>query len=239
MRIVFRGVTLLVAGALLGSVLAGQEQEAAKPDKTDKSEKPASDKPAAKAKKKEKLEYGTPYAGKLTKLDGEVQNFTVQVTTVIPDPQRVQDNTNHYNRRMIEISRIRNPSERQRQLLQLQADMQQRQANAGKKVTKDVDLQADENLVVRVAEPPTEYDDKGNPKKHTKKELEALKGPDKSLPGYKAEPDQLRKGQTVKVYPAKQKQTKTKSAAKTEDADAVAERPKVVMIMIMAEPKEK
>jgi hypothetical protein len=239
MRVVFRGAALLAAGALLCSVLPAQEKEAAKPDKTDKTEKPASDKSAAKTKAKEKLEWGTPFEGKLTKLDGEVQNFTVQVTTVIPDPQRVQDNTNHYNRRMIEISRIRNPAERQRHLLQLQAEMQQRQANAGKKVTKDIDLQADENLIVRVTNPPTEYDDKGNPKKHTKKELEALKGPDKRLPGYTAEREQLRKGQVVKVYPAKQKQTRTKAAAKTEDDDVVAERPKVVMIMILADPKEK
>ena len=48
-------------------------------------------------------------------------------------------------------------------------------------------IQASEDVVVRMARPKDDFDEKGKPKKYTKKELAELRGTDKKLPGYKAE----------------------------------------------------
>jgi hypothetical protein len=238
MRLIFRGATLLLLGALACSTLPAADD---KPG--DKSDKKDTGKTATKTKAKEKFEYGTPpLQGKLTKLEGSTKNFTVQVTYMVQDPQRTLENANWYNQQLASISGEKNPLRRNQRLAQLQVDVQQRAANAMKKATKDVDLQGDENMKVRIVQPPIEYDDKGNAKKHTKAELAALKGPDKNLPGYTSDYDQLRTGQYVQVYPPKAKQkTKTtdKTAPKAEDPDAAVERPKAVMILIVADPSAK
>ena len=55
---------------------------------------------------------------------------------------------------------------------------------------------------VRTVDPPTEFDDKGNIKKHTKEELKALKGDDpveKKLPGYKSDFSEVRVGDYIQV----------------------------------------
>jgi hypothetical protein len=239
MRRTIVGATLLALALLLGSTLAAQDTKPAKGDKTDSAD---TEKPAAKPKPKpkEKFDYGAQVVGKLTRLEGSTKNFTVQVTYAEPDPGRIVDNQNHYNRRMAEISNERNPLNRQRQLIELQADMARRQANAYNKKTRDIDFDVDEKLKVRIVQPATEYDDKGKPKTYTKAELKALKGPDTTLPGYMAEYEQLRAGQIVKVFVAKQKQEKTKPAAKTDpktlDPEFMVDRPKAVMVLIMADP---
>jgi hypothetical protein len=239
MRRVLQGAALLLTGVLLCSALPAQEKKTDATDKTDKTDKgePAKTDTKKAKEKKEKFEWGQKFDGKLTKLEGSTKNFTVQVTSMIPDPQKVQDNLNHYNQRIAEIRGDKNLQSQRKRLYDLQVDMAKRQANSYKKVTKDVDLQGDDKMKVRIAQPPTEYDDKGNAKKLTKAELKALKGPDPNLPGYSAEYEQLKTGQVVTVYLPKQKQqTKTKTTTKTEDADEAPERPKAVMILIVSEP---
>jgi hypothetical protein len=91
---------------------------------------------------------------------------------------------------------------------------------------KEVELDSAENLLVRTEIPPARFDDKGNAitKPLTFKEREALRGPDKTLPGFTADVDSLKPGQVVNVYLAPKK-----NAAKTD-------LPVIVLIHILAEP---
>jgi len=120
---------------------------------------------------------------------------------------------------------------------------------------KDVDvrLRAAENLQVRWATPPPDYDDKGNLKKYTKDELKALRGTE-GLPGYKGDKESLQKGQLVRVY-LKASAAANKYAPKTttkgkkkgptpapitppDDVTGVQDRPEVLVIEILAEAKQ-
>jgi hypothetical protein len=121
-----------------------------------------------------------------------------------------------------------------------------------KQSTRDVELQASDDLIVRVANPPTDFDDKGRPKRRTAQELKELKGPNPKLPGYNAEFESLKPDQIVQVTVAKKKdppgvkgapRTAPKVVAKTKkakddepDEPPEVERPLVTMILIIAEP---
>ena len=72
---------------------------------------------------------------------------------------------------------------------------------AGAKLTTahvDLELEADDDTVVRTEVLADQFDDKGKLKKFTKEELKELKG-DPKLPGYKAEFGDLKQGEMVKV----------------------------------------
>jgi hypothetical protein len=160
-------------------------------------------------------------------------------------------------RQQKDILATRDPIKRMQRLEQLILKAKRLTAKGGrqpfkiKSSRKDFDLRAIEEVKVRVLKPPVEYDDKGNIKKHTAKELKELKGKDPKLPGYTADWDQLVDGQTVKVYlkPRKKKPAteKDKGAArdkdtekkdKDKDADELEDdyRPLVKMVVILAEP---
>ena len=94
--------------------------------------------------------------------------------------------------------------------------------------------------------PPPAFDEKGNFKKYTAKELKELKG-DSNLPGYEAGMDALKPGQTVKVYLAKATAAKQPKAAapkekakpkeKEKEKDALDDdKPAIKLIVIVAEP---
>ncbi|MGH7170150.1 MAG: hypothetical protein ACRELF_01360 [Gemmataceae bacterium] len=61
-----------------------------------------------------------------------------------------------------------------------------------------VDWHSIDDVKVRMVQPPPAFDDKGNPKRYTRKELRELKG-DPKLPGYPAEFSDLKPGQYVQV----------------------------------------
>jgi hypothetical protein len=84
---------------------------------------------------------------------------------------------------------------------------------------------------------PMVFDDKGAPKKLSKKELDELKGPDKSLPGYTADISDVRQDSTVTVYIAKKKPAKGGTA---KDKDDLAEnKPEAIMLVIVGEAGHK
>ena len=98
----------------------------------------------------------------------------------------------------------------------------------------EASLRLVDNAKYRIATPPVEYDDKGNIKKYTAKELAALRGTG-GLPGYTADKDQLRVGKIFEVYLAG---TGTKGPARKKDDDellAAPNRPEVVMVLILQE----
>src|SRR6266446_5407010 len=107
--------TGLFLAALLLPAAAQDKKDADKPD------------PKSKVETKEKLISAGEFSGKLLKVDGEQKQFTVQVTYREVDPNKVQSNQNHLAQRQLEISRIANLQERQRQILNLTAEMQRRQ----------------------------------------------------------------------------------------------------------------
>ena len=64
---------------------------------------------------------------------------------------------------------------------------------------QDVKVMTTDDVKVRTKNPPVQYDDKGNKKKYTAKELKELKGNDPKLPGYTAEFNDLKQNQVVEV----------------------------------------
>jgi hypothetical protein len=112
---------------------------------------------------------------------------------------------------------------------------------------KDVDFQAGEVVKVRTMVLPEQFDEKGNVKKPTKAELAALKGKDKTLPGYESSLDKLEAGQrvTVTLAPykkkaapadnAKDKDKDNDNVKDKDDKDNTDKKMQVKMIVIMEE----
>jgi hypothetical protein len=173
---------------------------------------------------------------------------------------------------------VKNPLQREQRLAQVTLRMQQLQAqmaaqqarleqqmltqaarvfgNASRNAPgvalgyKQFDMETIDKVVIRRANPPFEYDNKGNVKTHTKEELDRLRGKDKTLPGYEASALDLQAGQTIKVFlvrnPVKKAQKKDEDAdeddgpaakGKKKAGDGLLNRdlPQVRMILIMAE----
>jgi hypothetical protein len=129
--------------------------------------------------------------------------------------------------------------------IQAQQQMAQAQGQLYTTENKDIELEAleDEKLVVRTASPRQEFDEKGKIKKLTKKELAELKGPDKKLPGYKAEFTDLQPEQVIQVTLVKKKGSTPKPRLKKKGKDADADidvladnLPQVSRIIILREP---
>jgi hypothetical protein len=135
------------------------------------------------------------------------------------------------------ILRLRNPVQRQQQMAQLLQSAQrlmQTQQNLFrvKRTQVDVPLQLGDDVKVRSLTPPRAFDDKGNVKRYTAKELKELRGPG-DLPGFAADRDHLEEGQTVlvKVSIKKLKDKPANKLTVTED------KPIVTLVLIVSEPK--
>jgi FtsZ-interacting cell division protein ZipA len=100
-----------------------------------------------------------------------------------------------------------------------------------------VDLTAADDIKVRVPRPPAAFDDKGNPKKYSSKELRELKGPG-NLPGFIGEFSDLRPNQVVQVTVAKKKEAAKPYRPKGKDKDDSAwdNKPVATMIVILVDP---
>ncbi len=73
---------------------------------------------------------------------------------------------------------------------------------------QDVKVMTIDDVKIRTKNPPVAYDDKGNKKKYTAKELKELKGDDPRLPGYTAEFNDLKQNQVVEVSLVRKKSDK-------------------------------
>src|SRR5205823_4887635 len=89
-----------------------------------------------------------------------------------------------------------------------------------------VEVQAADDVKVRLSQPPPAYDDKGHFRTRTAQELKELKGPDPTLPGYAADWDDLKDGQTVTVRLARTEGAK--EVAKGGQADPKADTTRLV-----------
>lgn len=72
----------------------------------------------------------------------------------------------------------------------------------GKRQLKEmnVDFELADKVMVRVEKPPFAFDDKGQVKKYTKEELDAMKGENKKEFGYHAEIDILKGGHVLRLF---------------------------------------
>ena len=112
--------------------------------------------------------------------------------------------------------------------------------------TKDIEIQAADDVVVRMANPKADFDDKGRIKKYTKKEKAELRGTDKKLPGYKADFGDLTTDQLILVTLVRKKGSPgvakmPKRKGKDKDDAAAADlldenAPKASLILIVREP---
>jgi hypothetical protein len=82
-----------------------------------------------------------------------------------------------------------------------------------------IEFQASEKAKVRTMLLPETFDDKGNLKKYSKKELAELKGKDKGLPGFEGALDKLEVGQVVRVLTAAVGKSAATKSAKDKDKD--------------------
>jgi hypothetical protein len=242
-----RGLGILVVLALLVPSWA-----------QDAKDKPAKDKEVAKDKKKtepkvkpkeepadeEKVSYAGTLAGKLKQMDANSQkDFTLTVYGKEPDPGQQQALLQQQQSLarlnfQLQTTRDRNTFiSLQMQIAQTRQQIAQTQTKLFRTKEIDVDLRAADNIKVRANFPPTEYDDKGNLKRWTAKELKALKGKSK-LPGYPAEYDALRPGQGIQVYLAKALPKGQPKGLKAGDDPVETKRPEVVMIVIMQEAQQ-
>jgi hypothetical protein len=192
-----------------------------KDDKKDAKKADADEKKKETKKAEPKDKLGTPIVGKLKRVEGAQKYLTVEVA--IPAGMVVSG--------VRTVGKVRVPTYRPQI------------------IRKDFDFQAADEMKVRAAQPPLDYDEKGKPKKYTAKELKEMKGPDPNLPGYMADFDSLKAGQIVKVYfiPPKKDEgkawaAKDKPKKKDKDGDKdIADEVKAEarMIVIMAEPDAK
>jgi hypothetical protein len=100
---------------------------------------------------------------------------------------------------------------------------------------KAVDFLVHDDVKVRLAQLPAQFDDKGRPKRYSTKELNELRGPDKKLPGFTASLEDLRVGQTVEIALVR-KAGKLKLAKGEEIPDEY--KPQVNLILIRIQPPE-
>ena len=180
-------------------------------------------------------------AGKVVEVNETAKSLKVEVTIEYSKPnlgemQALQQAKINYARAV--ASRDVNGA------LNAQVDMANHAARLSsiEKKTQQVEVASTDDVKVRQAEPPPAYDDKGNLKKRTEKELKELKGdpkdPDSKLVGYPAQFSDVRQGSYVKVTLVKKKETHP-SAPKPKDADPDPlgdNLPQASLILIVADP---
>jgi hypothetical protein len=130
-----------------------------------------------------------------------------------------------------------NPAQRQQRLVEFLQSVQQLQRDQQnlfvvKETKSNVDLRLAEEVKVRVPRPPVAFDEKGNFRAYTAKELKELKGPE-NLPGFTGEVADVAVNQTVLVVVARKRPAKDKDVDKSM---AVDEKPLATLIVILAEP---
>jgi hypothetical protein len=226
------------------------------------------DPPAAKDKDKEPEKEKAPPVRIVQKGQavGTVNNWNesdgkftlhMKVKYLEPNAQAQQNYARELQNLMVRqqnLATIRNPVQRQQEMMRILQDSQRIQGQnlfTVKERDQDIEVELADDAVVRLASPPAQFDEKGNAKKLTAEELKEAKGPD-NLPGYTAERDALRSGQTVMVVIG----SKIGGPKKPDDKKDVDKKPddekkdpadkkkaagpmptKIIMVVILAEPK--
>lgn len=92
-----------------------------------------------------------------------------------------------------------NVVDRMRQIANIQVDIARKEQQLYKGNGPQIEIQALDDAKVRLADPPPQYDAKGNPRKLTPYERRALQGPGNSW-GYPGDFDSLKSDQMVRIF---------------------------------------
>lgn len=231
MRQTPRRAALVLLGSLLAAGLAGDARAAKpKPPKLDANTN------------SEKMVRAGRVAGKILAVMESKKTIKIQVTMILPEI--TAGALNSYVQAQQAVAKANSYQElvsAQRQLAQAEANLV-----TYHRVTKDYELQATDEVKIRIPKPAEQFDDKGDVKKLTKKQLRELKG-DPKLPGYPGEFTHLREGQIVSVTLVRKKGVPARPTRpvrprgkkdKLEDVDLLSENlPQASMIVVIAEPK--
>jgi hypothetical protein len=190
-------------------------------------DKPAADKKEAAAK----MISAGEVAGRVVNVEGTRKVFTLELTVAYQVPNLgAINNIASIKLQMAQARDLNTMRNLQVQMLREQANMYQ-----VKKESHNIDIEAGDDVQVRLQDPPVAFDEKGNVKKYTAKELKELKGdPKLKLPGYAGDFDNLKTDQVVKVTLAKIKET-PKPRGKAEDKDLTDNKPVATTILILRE----
>jgi hypothetical protein len=208
----------------------------------------------------EKISTAHELTGKLTKISGQTNAFTLRVEYLDLQPNAshragasASKEVQHLIKQQQELARLqaqiqqtRNPAKRLAKLQKFAAKVQRQQVKAAhtqhlpyKTVTRHQDLQllASEDVKVRLAHPSADFDEQEKPRKHAPEELRKLKGP---LWGYPGEWSNLQTGQLVKVFLSREKngpatEIDSSDDPKTDDK----KKSEVAMIYILEDAKKK
>jgi hypothetical protein len=198
-------------------------------------------------KELEKLAQQGEVTGKLTTVGSSLVTLQVDYPTLQPNrtgAAPVGAALRHEQsvlRQQEQALRIRNPLQRAQRLQQLAVENERYALTHGhspvKVVTqaKSYDLELGDAVKVRLTQPPPQYDEKGNLKKYTDKELREMRGTDANLPGYAGDTNSLKAGQIVKVTFGK---PKAAPADKEKDKDATDTKTQVKMILVLADAND-
>jgi hypothetical protein len=237
MRSILRCLGLALALGLLPFALADDKKDAPKdPPPQDKKDDPKTDpkdepkKPDPKAIAKEqkealdKLTSGGEITGKLIRWESNGREFTVQVEYSYSVPNAsVARTLTDLQYKLAVAKNVQEVVSLRQQI----ADNSRKLYDV-KKDHHDYEFLAAEDMKYRQAVPPTLFDDKGQPRKPTKKELADMKGPNPKMPGYTAEASDVKANQIVTVY-------LPKKAPKKDDKFLKGEKPEATMIMILGD----
>jgi hypothetical protein len=223
------------------------------PEKKDEEKKKNEEKKSKSAKDKKPIEkmpaHGAVIRTKIISLRGEGnREFTIELQE--PDPKKIYD----FN--IWKAQQTQSLAQQQRQMLTqkgqalVQAmfnyqkaltnfNVESAQRSANLTSPKPVDVRGTDDVKVRTAFLPVQFDDNGFPKKWTEKEKKELRG-DTQIPGYPSDFDQIKSGQYVDIYlvkkaPPPKADPKKKKAAAEDDPPEMAPTPEVVVIVILQE----
>jgi hypothetical protein len=184
----------------------------------------------------EKMVAAGQLVGKILSVDASKKVLRVQVNFEVPKIN--QGEANALAQAQANLLKARTVQDR----ANAQLDIAKHQANlvTYEKKHQDVELHTAEEFKVRVANPPTQFDEKGQVKKYTQKELKELKG-DPKLPGYPGEFSDLHNDQMISVTLVKKKDaSKPKAGGKDADAALLGDNlPVASMIVVVSEPASK
>ena len=242
---------LLLALAVLPA-LAADDKDKDKKDPAPDAKKDADKKDAPPDAKKDAdkkveppvekpIKVGT-VTGKLTEVNETAKSIKVEITTEVSKPNvgEIQAMQN-CQVQMAQAAARRDynaVADLERQMIQHKLH-----STTMEKKTTTVDYTSTDDVKVRLLEPPPAFDDKGNVKKRTKKELDELKGdpkdPDFKLPGYPGAFTDLHQGSMVQVTLVKKKGAPHHTGPKPKDADpelTADNLPQASMIEIYPDP---
>ncbi|MCI0639692.1 MAG: hypothetical protein L0Y72_05340 [Gemmataceae bacterium] len=225
----------------------GKDEKKDAKDEGPKGKKKKSDPKVKDEPDEEKVLFGQVVTGQIAQFDSNsARDFAI--TLPFANPLKIQE-FNLWRWQRYSTIMLGDKATRLADMQEFYVELVKKQ-NELKGTLNQLDLRAGEGCKVRSNFLPQEFDDKGNPKIWTKKDVDALRKKSGKLPGFPADFDQLRQGQIVTVYLAKQeKKEKDKSATGEKGKGAVEKakkkvpeenvelqtRPECVMILIVRE----